>query len=153
MGQRALRRQLGWGYRYRFLKIIKCSQVIADWLDVSKLIYITFGLSKRCCQSRVIKHFNSMPLNKVSVSKLLSEKSASIFYVTEETSIEQVVSEMNRQRIVSVVVKKSRSICGIFTERGVLTRVLSAGRDLKVTQLCEVMTECIQRNLVYCISV
>ena len=94
-----------------------------------------------------------MPLNKVSVSRLLSEKSASIFYVTEETSIEQAVSQMNRQRIVSVVVKKGRSICGIFTERGVLTRVLSVGRDLKVIQVREVMAECIQRNLVYCISV
>ena len=94
-----------------------------------------------------------MPLNKVSVSKALSEKSASIFYVTEETSIKQAVSEMNRQRIVSVVVKKGRSICGILTELGVLTRILSAGRDLKVTHVREVMAECIQRNLVYCISV
>ena len=94
-----------------------------------------------------------MSLNKVSVSRLLSEKSATIFYVTGETSIEQAVSEMNRQRIVSVFVKIGRSTCGIFTERGVLTRVLSAGRDSKVTQVREVMAECIQRNLVYCISV
>ena len=94
-----------------------------------------------------------MPLNKVFVSRLLSEKSASIFYVTDKTSIEQAVSEMNRQRIVSVVIKKGCSICGIFTERGVLTRVLTAGRDSKATQVREVMTECIQRNLVYCISV
>ena len=62
-----------------------------------------------------------MPLNKASVSRLLSEK--------------------------------GRSICGIFTERGVLTRVLSVGRDSKVIQVREVMAECIQRNLVYCISV
>ena len=93
-----------------------------------------------------------MPLNKVSVSRLLSDKSASIFYVTEETSIEQAVSEMNRQRIVSVVIKKGRSICGIFTERGVLTRLLIAGQDLKATRVREVMTECIQRNLPYFIS-
>ena len=62
-----------------------------------------------------------MPLNKVSVSRLLSEKSALIFYMTEETSILQAVSEMNRQHIVSVIVKKGHSVCGIFTERGVLT--------------------------------
>ena len=94
-----------------------------------------------------------MPRDKVFVSRLLSEKSASIFYVTDETFIKQVVSEMNRQRIVSVVVEKDRSICGIFTERGVLTCVLSAGRDLKVTLVREVMTGCIQRNLVYYILV
>ena len=93
-----------------------------------------------------------MPLNKVSVSRALSEKSASIFNVSEETSIEQAVSEMNRQRIVSVVIKKGRSICGIFTERGVLTRLLTAGQDLKATRVREVMTECIQRNLPYFIS-
>jgi CBS domain-containing protein len=83
-------------------------------------------------------------LNKVSVSILLSEKSASIFCVTEETSIEQAVSEMNRQRIGSVVVKKGNSVCGIFTERDILTRVVSAGRDPKVTQVSEVMTESFQ---------
>tara|TARA_X000000950_G_scaffold256530_1_gene322041 strand:+ start:120 stop:404 length:285 start_codon:yes stop_codon:yes gene_type:complete len=93
-----------------------------------------------------------MPLNKVSVSRALSEKSASIFNVSEETSIEQAVSEMNRQRIVSVVIKKGRSICGIFTERGVLTLLLTAGQDLKATRVREVMTECIQRNLPYFIS-
>tara|TARA_A100001015_G_scaffold162552_1_gene180684 strand:+ start:306 stop:590 length:285 start_codon:yes stop_codon:yes gene_type:complete len=94
-----------------------------------------------------------MPLNKVSVYKALSKKSASIFYVTDETSIKQAVSEMDRQRIVSVLVKKGRSIFGIFTKCDVLTRVLSAERDLKVTQVREVMAECIQRNLVYCILV
>ena len=70
-----------------------------------------------------------MPLNKVSVSRLLSEKSASIFYLTEETSIEQAVSEMNRQRTVS------------------------GGLDSKTARVSKVMTECIQRNLVYCILV
>ena len=85
-----------------------------------------------------------MPLNKVSVSILLSEKSASIFCVTEETSIEQAVSEMNRQRIGSVVVKKANSVCGIFTERDILTRVVAAGRDPKATQVRDVMTESFQ---------
>ena len=85
-----------------------------------------------------------MPLNKVSVSILLSEKSASIFCVTEETSIEQAVSEMNRQRIGSVVVKKGNSVCGIFTERDILTRVVAAGRDPKATQVRDVMTESFQ---------
>ena len=85
-----------------------------------------------------------MPLNKVPVSTLLGEKSASIFCVTEETSIEQAVSEMNRQRIGSVVVKKGSTVCGIFPERDVLTRVVSAGREPKATQVSEVMTESFQ---------
>ena len=93
-----------------------------------------------------------MPIKKVSVSRFVSEKSASIFSLTEETFIEQAVSEMNRQRIVSVVVKKGHSICGIFIERGFLTRVIFAGRDLRVTRVREVITECIQRNYYYFIS-
>ena len=90
--------------------------------------------------------------NKVSVSRLLSQKSASIFNVTGETFIEQIVSEMNRHRMVSVVVKKGSSICGIITEYGVLTSVVSAGRASEAAQVREVMTESIHRNLGCCIS-
>ena len=83
-------------------------------------------LLKRCCQTCVIRHFNNMPINKVSVSRLLGEKTAPIFSVTEERTIEQAISEMNSQRVGSIVVKKGSSICGIFTEFDVLIRVASA---------------------------
>lgn len=85
-----------------------------------------------------------MPLNKVSVSILLSEKSASLFTVTEGTTIDQAVAEMNRQRVGSLVVKANEQVCGIFTERDILTRVVSAGRDPKSTLVREVMTESYQ---------
>ena len=85
-----------------------------------------------------------MPLNKVSVSILLSEKSSSVFCVTEDMTIDYAVSEMNRQRIGSIVVKKNDQVCGIFTERDILTRVVSAGRDPKSTLVREVMTESYQ---------
>jgi len=85
-----------------------------------------------------------MPLSKVSVSILLSEKSSSVFCVTEDTSIDQAVAEMNRQRVGSIVVKKNDLVTGIFTERDILTRVVSAGRDPKNTFVREVMTESYQ---------
>jgi CBS domain-containing protein len=85
-----------------------------------------------------------MPLNEVAVSLLLNEKSSSVFCVTEQMSVDQAVAEMNRQRIGSVVVKRGDSVCGIFTERDVLVRVVSAGRDPKVTLVREVMTESYQ---------
>ena len=94
-----------------------------------------------------------MPLNKASISRLLSEKCASIFCVTKEKSIEQAVSEMSRQRIGSIVVKKGSSVCGISTKRDVLTCVVSAGRDPKATQVRELMTESFYLNLPYYISV
>ena len=93
-----------------------------------------------------------MFLNKVSVTRLLSQKSASIFNVTGEIFIEEIVSEMNRHRMVSVVVKKGSSICGIFNERGVLTSVLSVGRYSKAAQVHEVMTQSIYLNYGCCTS-
>lgn len=82
-----------------------------------------------------------MPLNKVSVSILLSEKSSSVYCISGESTVAHAVSEMNRQRIGSIVVKESEAVCGIFTERDVLTRVVSAGRDPQTTLVREVMTE------------
>ncbi len=85
-----------------------------------------------------------MPLNKIPVSILLSEKSSSIFCIPEENTVDQAVSEMNRQRIGSIIAKKGDAVSGIFTERDVLTRVVSAGRDPKTTLVREVMTESYQ---------
>lgn len=85
-----------------------------------------------------------MPLNKVSVSVLLSEKSSSVYCVTEETSVNHAVSEMNRQRVGSILVKRGDLVCGIFTERDVLTRVISEGRDPQKTLIRDVMTESFQ---------
>ena len=82
-----------------------------------------------------------MPLNQVSVSILLSEKSASVICVNEEFTVSAAVAEMNRQRIGSLLVKREGQVCGIFTERDVLTRVVSAGRDPSVTLVRDVMTE------------
>ena len=46
-----------------------------------------------------------MPLNKVSIARLLSKK-APFLSVTEETSIEQTVAELYVQRKASIVSKK-----------------------------------------------
>tara|TARA_R110002111_G_scaffold32187_2_gene65324 strand:+ start:120 stop:572 length:453 start_codon:yes stop_codon:yes gene_type:complete len=82
-----------------------------------------------------------MPLNKVSVSILLSEKKSSIFSVSEEVTVDEAVFEMNRQRIGSILVLRNDVVCGIFTERDVLTRIVSAGRDPKATLVGNVMTQ------------
>ena len=81
-----------------------------------------------------------MPLDKVSVSILLSEKSISMFCVSEDTTIDQAVAMMNRERVGSVVVLDNDRVSGIFTERDILTRVVSAGRNPKNTLVREVMT-------------
>lgn len=82
-----------------------------------------------------------MPLSKVSVSVLLSEKNASIYCIDAERTVAVAVEEMNRHRIGSLVVKSSEQVCGIFTERDILTRVISTGRDPSITLVREVMTK------------
>ena len=82
-----------------------------------------------------------MPLNKVSVTIVLKEKSSSVHCIAVDSTIDAAVAEMNLQRIGSVMVKDSDRVVGIFTERDVLTRVVSDGRDPKTTPVREVMTE------------
>ncbi|KRP37673.1 MAG: hypothetical protein ABS34_01755 [Opitutaceae bacterium BACL24 MAG-120322-bin51] len=81
-----------------------------------------------------------MPLNKVSVAILLKEKSTSVYCIAINSTVEAAVSEMNRQRVGSIIVKDAGRVAGIFTERDVLTRVVAAGRDPKTTAVSEVMT-------------
>ena len=81
-----------------------------------------------------------MPLNKVSVTILLKEKSTSVYCIAVDSTVDAAVSEMNRQRVGSIIVQNAGRVVGIFTERDVLTRVVAAGRDPKGTKVSEVMT-------------
>jgi len=82
-----------------------------------------------------------MPLTqKIPVSVLLREKSATVYWVNQDSSVDAAVAEMNHHRIGSLMVKSNGRVVGIFTERDVLTRVVASGRDAKVTAVREVMT-------------
>ena len=81
-----------------------------------------------------------MAIDKVSVSRLLGEKRSDVFCLDAAGTVTQAVAEMNRQRVGSLVVKSDGRICGIFTERDVLTRVIASERDAKATLVREVMT-------------
>lgn len=81
-----------------------------------------------------------MALKKISISVLLKEKGSAIYCVDAETSVADAVAEMNRHRIGSILVKSAGKVVGIFTERDVLTRVVSSGRDPKSSVIREVMT-------------
>lgn len=81
-----------------------------------------------------------MPLNKVSVTILLKEKSTSVYCIAADSTVDAAVSEMNRQRVGSIIVKDGDKVAGIFTERDILTRIVAAGRDPKATTVREVMT-------------
>jgi CBS domain-containing protein len=81
-----------------------------------------------------------MPLNKVPVTILLKDKSTSVYCIAVNSTVDAAVSEMNRQRVGSIIVKDAEKVVGVFTERDVLTRIVAAGRDPKTTAVSEVMT-------------
>jgi len=81
-----------------------------------------------------------MSLKKITVTILLKEKSASVYCTAPDSTVNTAVSEMNRQRVGSIIVQEAGRVVGIFTERDVLTRVVAAARDPKTTTVREVMT-------------
>lgn len=81
-----------------------------------------------------------MPLNKVTVTILLEEKRRSVYCISADSMVNAAVSEMNRQRVGSIIVQEAERVVGIFTERDVLTRIVAAGRDPRATSVREVMS-------------
>jgi CBS domain-containing protein len=81
-----------------------------------------------------------MPLSKITVSALLLDKNSSIYTVPVGAMVADAVDVMNRHRVGSVIVKDGEKSVGIFTERDVLTRLVSAGLDSKQTPVRDLMT-------------
>ena len=81
-----------------------------------------------------------MNLQNISLSFILNEKSSSVYYVDESATVAESVGLMNRERIGSVMVIKDGQYVGIFTERDVLNRVISAKLNPEKTRVEKVMT-------------
>lgn len=95
----------------------------------------------RCCEIARSVYAKGMPLNKVTVTTLLNDKSSSVYTISVDATVDAAVAEMNRQRVGSILVRGgSDEVVGIFTERDVLVRVVSAGVDPKATAVRDVMT-------------
>lgn len=63
-----------------------------------------------------------------------------MFTVMHDQSIHSVVLYMREKRVGGVVVVEAGRLAGIFTERDLLMRVVAEQRDLRQTQVSEVMT-------------
>ena len=57
-----------------------------------------------------------------------------------QDTVRMAAARMAKQRCGSILVCDGDELCGIFTERDLLTRVVAAGRDAARTRLGEVMT-------------
>ena len=81
-----------------------------------------------------------MDLQNISISFILNEKSSSVYCVDVAETVAKAVGLMNRERIGSVMVIKNGQYVGIFTERDVLNRVISAKLNVEKTRVEKVMT-------------
>ena len=81
-----------------------------------------------------------MDLQNISISFILNEKSSSVYCVDVAETVAEAVGLMNRERIGSVMVIKNGQYVGIFTERDVLNRVISAKLNPEKTRVEKVMT-------------
>ena len=81
-----------------------------------------------------------MDLQNISISFILNEKSSSVYYVDASATVAESVGLMNREKIGSVMVIKNGQYVGIFTERDVLNRVISAKLNPEKTRVEKVMT-------------
>ena len=81
-----------------------------------------------------------MDLQNISISFILNEKSSSVYYVDASATVAEAVGLMNREKIGSVMVIKNGQYVGIFTERDVLNRVISAKLNPEKTRVEKVMT-------------
>lgn len=75
-----------------------------------------------------------------TVRDILNRKGSELVSVDPDTSVLDAARLMNQRAIGSVLVMEDDVLCGIFTERDILTRVVVAGRDPGTTPVGEVMT-------------
>ena len=75
-----------------------------------------------------------------SMSELLEEHHATIHSVSPDISVTECVRRMNERRIGAMLVLEGGRLCGIFTERDAVTRVLGAGLEPSYTKVAAVMS-------------
>jgi CBS domain-containing protein len=76
-----------------------------------------------------------------TVSKLLSGKNQEVLTIDREKSVFDAIRLMVEANVGSLIVTHGDVICGIFTERDYLRRIVLEGRTSKDTPVIEVTTE------------
>jgi CBS domain-containing protein len=75
-----------------------------------------------------------------SIATLLAGKGRALHTVPTTVTVTEAVQKMNQHRIGAVLVLEGDRLAGIFTERDVLTRVIAASLDPKVTSITQAMS-------------
>jgi len=75
-----------------------------------------------------------------TVEDILMSKGPDVIVMSPLTTVQEAVMLMCEANVGAVVIKRQDEVCGIFTERDLLRRVVVPGRAPERTELHEVMT-------------
>lgn len=75
-----------------------------------------------------------------TVREILARKGSDVVTADVGQTVLEAAQLMNTRSIGAVVVTEGGTMCGIFTERDVLRRVVAESRDPRTTRVSEVMT-------------
>lgn len=78
-----------------------------------------------------------------SIATLLDGKGRALHAVPVTVTVHEAVVAMNQHRIGAILIMDGARLAGIFTERDVLTRVIAASLDPKVTPVSKVMSSAV----------
>ena len=74
------------------------------------------------------------------ISDVLARKGTDVASITPDATVLDAANLMNQRRIGALCVVKGGDLVGVFTERDILNRVISAGLDPARTKVVDVMT-------------
>lgn len=74
------------------------------------------------------------------VCDVLDEKGTAVFTTTRRTNVRDAVRAMNQKGVGCLLVMENNQLCGVFTERDVMSRVVDAGRAPALTLVGDVMS-------------
>jgi CBS domain-containing protein len=76
-----------------------------------------------------------------TVSELLSTKGTKVFTIDRDKTVLEAIRLMVDANVGSLIITEGDAICGIFTERDYLRRIVLQGRTSRDTPVIEVTTE------------
>lgn len=75
-----------------------------------------------------------------TISDVLAKKGTAVATITPNATALDAANLMNQRRIGALCVVKGDDLVGVFTERDILTRIVSARLDPATTKVADVMT-------------
>ena len=76
-----------------------------------------------------------------NVQAIVSRKGSGVLTIEPQTTVLDASKLMNEHKVGALIVLENDRVCGMFTERDVLRRVVADQRDPATTRVQEVMTE------------